>query len=125
MILKKQSKKRNGKFGVAAKKDRTHKDGTVYMSKLEMNYRKHLDLLKKATSVKNRVVEYKDQVPMEVYINNIKIFKYVLDFRVTYADGRTEFIDVKGILTSIYRLKKKGVEAYYGIKIKEVKRGDF
>lgn len=125
MIFKKQSKKRSGKYGVAPKKDRTHKDGTVYMSKLEMNYRKHLDLLKKATSKSNKVVSYKEQVPMEVFINGIKIYKYLLDFQVEYADGRTEYIDVKGILTSIYRLKKKGVEAYYGIKIKEVKRGDF
>ena len=125
MIFKKQSKKQNGKYGVAPKKDRTHKDGTVYMSKLEMNYRKHLDLLKKATSKSNKVVDYKEQVTMEVFINGIKIYKYLLDFQVEYADGRIEYVDVKGILTSIYRLKKKGVEAYYGIKIKEVKRGEF
>ena len=116
---------KRSKYGVAAKKDRTHKDGTVYMSKLEMNYRKHLDLLKKATNPKNKVVSYSEQVPMEVYINGFKIFKYLLDFKVEYADGRIEYVDVKGILTSIYRLKKKAVEAYFGIKIKEVKRGDF
>ena len=44
---------------------------------------------------------------------------------MTYGDGRIEYVDVKGVKTDIYRIKKKLVEALYSIKIKEVKKGEF
>jgi len=122
--------KRVSKYGVAPKKERTYK-GVVYMSKLEMDYRKRLELLQKAKYVKDRVVSIEEQVPFPCTIQNIKtgtyqlICKYVLDFKVTYEDGRVEYVDVKGVKTSIYALKKKLVEALYGIKIKEVRKGEF
>lgn len=53
-------------------------------------------------------------------MNGKKICKYIADFRVTYADGRIEVVDVKGVRTGVYRLKKKLVEAQYGIIIIEV-----
>lgn len=115
---------RRGKYNVAKKSERTL-SGTVYMSKLEMLYRKHLNLLMKADNPKDRVVDIKEQVPFEVVVNGKKICKYLLDFEVTYGDGRIEYVDVKGVKTDIYRIKKKLVEALYSIKIKEVKKGEF
>ena len=56
---KKRSPK--NKFGVAPKAQRTLK-GKVYDSKLEMNYRIHLDKLRKAVSTKFRVVDIKIQL---------------------------------------------------------------
>jgi len=110
-----------GKYGVAKKSDRTF-NGKVYDSKLEMQYRQHLDLLQKAGEV-TRIIE---QVQYPVDINQIHICNYNLDFKVTYKDGRNEFIDCKGMKTPVYRLKKKLVEAYYPtVKIKEIKSGDF
>lgn len=111
------------KYGVSKKSDRTY-NGKVYMSKLESRYRAHLDMLKKAANSKERVIKIEEQVPFEIVINGQKICKYLLDFRVTY-ENRIEHIDVKGMKTDIYRLKKKLVEACYPIKIKEVKRGEF
>jgi hypothetical protein len=32
---------------------------------------------------------------------------YVADFRITYADGHVEVIDVKGYRTDVYRIKRK------------------
>lgn len=79
-----------------------------------------LDWQKKATSPRDKVVEWVPQVPFQVVLNGIKICKYIADFKVTYADGRVEIVDVKGVRTDVYRLKKKLVEAQYGIKIIEV-----
>ena len=123
-ILKKQSKKRNGKYNVAPKAQRTYK-GKVYDSKLEKEYRGKLELLKRATKESNRVVHIEEQVPFEFVINGTKVCTYLLDFRVLYADGRIEHIDVKGILTDVYRIKKKLMLACYGIQIKEIKKGQF
>lgn len=56
-----------------------------------------------------------------VTINDIKVFTYRADFRYFTAD---EWVveDVKGLLTPIYKLKKKIVEAHYpGVKIVEVR----
>ncbi|MBU6390533.1 DUF1064 domain-containing protein, partial [Patescibacteria group bacterium] len=39
--------------------------------------------------------------------------------KVIFGDGREEIVDVKGMKTAVYRLKKKLVEAQYGIKIIE------
>lgn len=38
---------------------------------------------------------------------------YVADFRVKYADGREEIIDVKGMETPVFKLKRKLFEAKY------------
>ena len=50
----------------------------------------------------------------------ICVGKYLADFRYTIG-GREVVEDVKGVRTPMYRLKKKIVEARYGIKIVEVK----
>lgn len=45
---------------------------------------------------------------------------YIADFRVTYADGRVEVIDVKGMKTEVYKIKRKLMLFVHGIKIREV-----
>ena len=45
---------------------------------------------------------------------------YIADFRVFYKSGRMEIIDVKGVRTEAYKIKKKLFESKYGIPIKEV-----
>lgn len=122
--LKKPLKKRKSKYNVAPKNQRTYK-GKVYDSKLEKNYRAKLELMKKATKEENRVVDIQEQVPFEFVINGLKVCTYLLDFKVTFADGRIEHIDTKGVITDIYRIKKKLMLACYGIKIKEVTKKDF
>lgn len=37
----------------------------------------------------------------------IKGIKYVADFEVEYADGHKEIVDVKGLRTDVYKMKKK------------------
>ena len=91
----------------------------MYDSRKEAQYAALLDTLRKATAPKERVVSVERQVPYPITIKRKPICKYVLDFKVTYADGRVEHIDVKGMKTDIYRLKKKMVKACYDIDILE------
>ena len=51
-------------------------------------------------------------------VNGKKVCKYTADFRYTTPSG--EIIeDVKGVKTTVYRIKKKLVEALFGIEITE------
>ena len=61
----------------------------------------------------------------KIEINGKLICHYLLDFKVEYGDGRIEYIDVKGISTPVYRIKRKLIESIYPFKIKEVKKGQF
>lgn len=45
---------------------------------------------------------------------------YRADFRVTYADGRVEVIDVKGFKTPEYIIKRKLMRHVHGIVVREV-----
>ena len=99
---------------------KTEYNGYVYMSKKEANYAQQLDYMKKAKLSSQRVVSFERQVPFQIIMNGKNIAKYLADFKVLYADKHVEIIDVKGVRTNVYTLKKKLVEAQYGIKIIEV-----
>jgi len=90
------------------------------MSRKEAGYARTLDALKFAKDPREKVVSYETQVPFQIEMNGINICKYLADFKVIYKDKHIEIVDVKGFRTDIYRLKKKLVEAQYGIVIKEI-----
>lgn len=98
--------------------------GEVFDSKKEYRYFSELEMLKKAKDEKSRVVSIERQVRYDIIVNEKKIGFYKLDFKVKYADGHYRFIDIKGLKKGsayqIFRLKKKLVEAIYGIKIEEI-----
>lgn len=58
----------------------------------------------------------KREVSMPVKINSVLVFRYVAD-AVYYEKGKKIVEDTKGMLTDVFKLKRKAVEAYYGIKI--------
>lgn len=94
----------------------------MYDSVKEAQYAAILDISMRAVKDSERVIEWTPQVPYPVYVKGKKICTYVADFKVMYADGRIEVIDVKSSVTAklpVYRLKKKLVEAEYGIEIIE------
>jgi len=104
---------------------KTEYDGFIYDSKSEADYAKQLNFFKHAHDLDKRVISIERQVPYNVYVGKSGVFvcTYFADFRVKYADGRVEVVDVKSDYTSklpVYRLKKKLVEAFHGIIIKEV-----
>lgn len=92
-------------------------DGHHFASTLEWNYFNHLELLKKAGDV----VFFLCQVPLRLPGG----VKYVVDYQVFYKDGTCEFVDVKGVETDTFKLKRKMVEDLYPITIKIVKKDDF
>jgi hypothetical protein len=92
---------------------RTELDGIMFDSKAEAAHYGQLLILKQA----GEVVAIELQ-PEFVFASGIK---YRADFRVTYADGRVEVQDVKGVKTDVYRIKKRMMLHEFGIKIVEVR----
>lgn len=51
----------------------------------------------------------------------VRPIKYIADFLVKYSDGREEVVDVKGMRTDVYKLKKKLLlHQYPEIDFKEI-----
>jgi|TARA_Y100000310_G_C20704007_1_gene833003 hypothetical protein len=106
------------------KNKKTKYQGILYDSMLEAKVAKYLNMLKSARNMKEEVVAYERQVKFPVHVNGHLICTLILDFMLGFADGRTEYWDAKGIQTPVFRLKKKLVEAFYGIKIKLITEND-
>ena len=99
---------------------RSEYNGRTFSSKKEADWAGHLDMMRKAVNPKQRVTDIEYQYRMPIVVNGFNICVYVADFRVTFADGRTEIWDVKGFKTDVYKIKAKLIEAVYGQKIIEV-----
>lgn len=88
-------------------------DGITFSSKAERAYYNRLKLLQQS----GEVLFFLRQTPIHLPGNT----KYLVDFQVFYADGTVAFIDVKGMSTPMFVLKKKQVEDLYPITIEIVK----
>lgn len=96
-------------------------DGHKFDSIKEGEFYGSLKLKKQAGLIK----DFKMQVKYDIVVNNIHIANYFLDFLIENNDGSFEYVDIKGkdaktnkfIKTSVFALKKRLVEAIYGIKI--------
>ena len=88
-----------------------------FHSKKEAKRYQELLLLKKAGEIKELELQY----PFKVAIENKHICTYYADFVYQDQDDNMTVEDVKGgIKTPVYKLKKRLVEAYWGIKITEI-----
>lgn len=94
---------------------RTEVDGIMFASKKEALRYKELKFLLQEERISDLVLQPK--FPIEV--NGKKICTYIADF-IYNEDGIQVVEDVKGVKTSVYRIKKKLTEAIYNITIKEV-----
>ena len=95
----------------------TRVDGVRFASKAEASRFVELKLLEKAGKIQD--LELQPSFP--VTLNGVRICVYKADF--VYRDVASKQViteDVKGFKTPVYRLKKKMVEAIYGITITEV-----
>ncbi len=94
---------------------KTEVDGVTFASKREAARYGQLKLLEKS----GLITRLELQPSFPVSINGVPVFKYLADF--AYFDGKRRVIeDAKGMKTPVYRIKKKCVEALYGVKIEEV-----
>lgn len=87
--------------------------GKSYDSKMEAQVAAQLDALKKAVDKSKRVKSWEPQHKISIDINGVHICNYFIDFMVEYADGRKEFLEVKGLETDLWKLKWKLTKALY------------
>jgi hypothetical protein len=115
VVSRKKNKYRNQKVEV---------DGITFHSRKEANFYSDL-LIKKNAKL---ITDFERQVKYDIRVNDIHIAKYFLDFKVINLDRSINYYDVKGkdkvsgkwITTDVFALKKKLVEAIYGIKIEKI-----
>ncbi len=113
--------RRNGhKYGAIA----TMVEGIRFQSKAEAHRYQELRLLEKAGHIKG--LELQPSFPIHVAHHRggelTQVCVYKADFR--YREGPRGLLkveDVKGVCTPVYKLKKKMVEAQYGIQITEIR----
>lgn len=91
---------------------RTECDGIKFPSLKEKNYYLHLKLRVKT----GEVLFFLRQVALHLEGG----IKYIVDFLEFRADGTVHFMEVKGMKTPMYRLKKQQAEARYPVEIEEV-----
>jgi hypothetical protein len=89
-------------------------DGIHFPSKLQYSYFKQLQLEKTS----GHVLFFLRDVPFHLPGGTV----YRLDFMVFYASGEIRFIDVKGVETPVFKIKKREVEAIYPVEIEVIKR---
>ena len=87
-------------------------DGFRFDSKMEASYYQQLKLRQAA----GKVLMFLRQVPFHLPGGT----RYVCDFQEFHANGTVHFVDVKGMETSEFKLKKKMVEDAYGVEIEIV-----
>lgn len=93
---------------------KTVADGITFASKKEANRY----LILKALLKNGEISNLRLQVPFDLSVNGFKVCSYVADF--VYAENGIEKVeDVKGMITPVYRLKKKLMKAIHGIEIFE------
>ena len=90
----------------------TKSDGIRFDSKKEAAYYDSLNLRKKA----GQVLFYLRQVPFHLPGG----VTYRVDFQEFHADGTVHFVDVKGMKTKDFIMKKKMVEDLFPVEIELV-----
>ena len=90
----------------------TVSDGIRFDSKKEARYYDELKL----RMIGGEIVFFLRQVPFHLPGG----VRYVVDFQEFHADGTVHFVDVKGMETAEFKMKKKIVEATYPITIEVV-----
>jgi hypothetical protein len=92
-------------------------DGIRFASQAEARRYGELKLLLRAGEISELAL----QPRYPFFINRRKVFTYVADFSYFCRRSGKQFIeDVKGVRTDVFKLKKKLIEASYGIRITEI-----
>lgn len=110
-FVEKKKPKGKSKFG----NKRCEADSFKFDSMLERSYYYKL----KKDREDGKIKYFLMQVPLHLPAN----IKYIADFMTVDYDNKINYIDVKGVETDVFKLKKKLVKEYYGIDIKVVKSG--
>lgn len=86
-------------------------DGITFDSRAEGAYYQRLLKLKKSGVVDDfemqKTYTLLDKFTHPESGKTVRAIKYVADFEVCYTDGRVEVVDIKGMLTPVFRIKEK------------------
>jgi hypothetical protein len=82
-------------------------NGIKYHSKKEAEFAKKLDILKKAKKIK----KWDRQLKLPIVVNGEKICNYIMDFVVETKEGKTQYWEIKGYETQVWKLKWKLLKA--------------
>jgi hypothetical protein len=113
--IKKQAKAKDSKYGGIPTQTA---DGEKFRSHVEAAfYNKHL-LLQRVGDV----VKIEREVRFELVVNGVFVCAYVLDFRITWKDGRVDHVDTKSqaTMTALFRIKSQLMLACHGIEVQTV-----
>lgn len=88
---------------------RTEYNGRIYMSKMEADDALWLDMLLRQKKIRHVAPQYK----IDLRCNGKHITTHIVDFLVTLPDGRTKFVETKGMRQELWRIKMKLTEANY------------
>ncbi|PRS02347.1 hypothetical protein C6W22_20805 [Bacillus atrophaeus] len=99
---------------------RTQVDGITFDSRAEAKYYEQLKWLKVSKQIKDFKLQPRFLL-QEAFKKNGKTFRkieYIADFEVHNLDGSIEIIDIKGIETKEFAIKRKLYERNYEIPLK-------
>lgn len=99
-------------------------DGIKFDSKKEAEYYCQLKLLKQAGEIRDIGLQQKYTLQPGFEKNGVKYqpITYIADFVITNNDGTTEVVDIKGVETQVFKIKKKLFEYMYpDLNLKVVK----
>lgn len=97
-------------------------EGIQFDSAMELKYYKYL-LQLQAEGVVSEILMQKTYIIFDGYTKDgrkVLPIKYIADFEVHYADGTIEVVDVKGMETKDFKIKKKLFEHRYPFELKLV-----
>ena len=116
----KEGQEINTKKSIAKKKNKyrnikTTVDGIEFDSRKEADYYCQLKLLKRAGEIKDFGLQprYELQPTFKKNGTTHRSITYVADFVIDNNDGTTEIIDIKGVETQVFKIKKKLFEYKY------------
>ena len=107
----KRKSKRKSKYN----NQKTIVDGIKFDSKKEAEYYCQLKLLKQAGEIKDYRLQprYELQPAFEKNSKKYRAITYIADFAIINNDGTTEVVDIKGVETQVFKIKKKIFEYMY------------
>jgi hypothetical protein len=76
---------------------------------LEASFAKELDLRKAAKDI----LDWDKQIRVPLEVNGYKICTYIVDFRIFHKDKSIEWVETKGFVTDVARIKMRMFEAIY------------
>ena len=116
----KRKSKRKSKYN----NQKTIVDDIKFDSKKEAEYYCQLKLLKQAGEIKDYRLQprYELQPAFEKNSKKYRAITYIADFAIINNDGTTEVVDIKGVETQVFKIKKKLFEYMYpDLNLKVVK----